>query len=254
MILYDFPLSPFAQKVKIALREKGLPFERRNAMDPAHAEDFARGNPRREFPMLVDGAARIPDSTVILDYLDERFPGQPMLPGDPDVRAALRGLEELADTRLEAVIYCIAEVSAFPAGEDAAAAAVIAASRSELARLHDVLAGRLGDEAFFGGDTPGRADFSLLPSLNAGRVLRLGPEDGPLAGWLARMNARPAVAETVAEIKPCLADFRAEMDRIRRGEARRQIRDHRLDWLIQAGGLPIIAKRLAAGEIRFSSM
>ncbi len=45
-ILYEFALSPFVQKVKIALREKGIDFDRRNGFDPAHGADFARGNPR----------------------------------------------------------------------------------------------------------------------------------------------------------------------------------------------------------------
>ena len=69
--LFEHPLSPYAQKVKIALYEKGLPFERvlvdLNARgDDAVYQEFVLANPRREVPALVDGDVRIFDSTVIL--------------------------------------------------------------------------------------------------------------------------------------------------------------------------------------------
>ena len=64
--LYEHPLSPYAQKVKIALREKGLEFE---AVAPAGIGaggaqgDFAKASPRGEVPALVDGEVSIFDST-----------------------------------------------------------------------------------------------------------------------------------------------------------------------------------------------
>jgi glutathione S-transferase len=251
-ILYEFALSPYVQKVKIALREKGIDFDRRNGFDPAQAADFAQGNPRREVPLLVDDDARIWDSTVILDYVDERWPEPPLLPADPAARAQARLLEELADTRLEALNFCIAEVMTFPVDEDAAAAAVVAASKAEIARQHDALVARLGDADYFGGAAPNRADIALLPHVNASRVMKNGPDGGPLADWLGRMNARPSVAATVREIKEALREFKELIGRVQRGEDKRQVRDHRLDWLVSAGGLPILAKRLEADSIRFS--
>ena len=107
LILYEFAISPFVQKVKIALREKGIDFEARYGFAQEHAEDFGRGNPRREVPFLVDGDLRIGDSTVVLDYIDERWPDPPLMPADPAARAKVRLLEELADTRLEALNFCI---------------------------------------------------------------------------------------------------------------------------------------------------
>ncbi len=249
-VVYELALSPFVQKVKIALREKGVAFETRGVQVPG----FEEGNPRREVPLFVDGNTRIWDSTVILDYIDERWPEPPLLPPDPTGRAEVRLLEELADTRLEALNFCIAEVTGFPAGEDAAAAAVVERSRAELARLHGVLADRLGEKSYFGGDRPDRADISLLPHLNASRVMKNGPDDGPLGAWLERMNARPAVQATVQEVKAGIAELKQLMARVASGEAQRRVRDHRLDWLMSAGGAPIVMKRLAEGSIRFSSL
>jgi len=252
LILYEFAISPFAQKTKIALREKGIEFEARNVFAPGHADDFRRGNPRRELPFLVEDDLRVNDSTVILDYLEERWPDPPLMPTDPADRAAIRLIEELADTRLEALNFCISEVMTFPVDEAATAEAVVAASRSEIARLHAGLTTRLGGAAYFGGSAPNRADVSLWPHVNASRAMRNGPYKGPLAEWARRMRARPSVASTVGEIKPVLDEFKQLMGQAQRAETTRLLRDHRLDWLVQAGGAPILMKRLAAGNVRFS--
>jgi glutathione S-transferase/RNA polymerase-associated protein len=72
--LYDHPLSPYAQKVKIALREKGLAFETAmpGGLGAGGAQgDFVEASPRAEVPALVDGDVRVFDSTIILEYLDD---------------------------------------------------------------------------------------------------------------------------------------------------------------------------------------
>jgi glutathione S-transferase/RNA polymerase-associated protein len=70
--LYDHPLSPYAQKVKIALREKGQPFETLTpgGLGAGGAQgEFIQANPSAELPALVDGEEKIFDSTIILEYL-----------------------------------------------------------------------------------------------------------------------------------------------------------------------------------------
>ena len=77
MLLYEHPLSSYAQKVKIALREKGLDFkvETPAALGSGKVEGaFAEASPRNEVPALVDGDVRIFDSTIILEYLDDAYP------------------------------------------------------------------------------------------------------------------------------------------------------------------------------------
>ena len=77
VIVYDHPLSPYAQKVKIALLEKGVAFE---APLPeaigigGAAGDFVTTNPRAEVPALIDGDVRVFDSTIILEYIEDRWP------------------------------------------------------------------------------------------------------------------------------------------------------------------------------------
>jgi glutathione S-transferase/RNA polymerase-associated protein len=70
--LFDHPLSPYAQKVKISLIEKGVEFEAPlpTGIGSGTTEDqFASSNPRGEVPTLIDGELAIFDSTVILEYI-----------------------------------------------------------------------------------------------------------------------------------------------------------------------------------------
>jgi len=93
MRLYSGPLSLFTGKVRIALDEKGLeyelvsvPFSRAAGYEPKHPE-VVRLNPKRQVPVLVDGDLALYDSTLILEYLEDRHPSPPLLPADPAARA-----------------------------------------------------------------------------------------------------------------------------------------------------------------------
>jgi glutathione S-transferase len=120
MLLYEHPLSSYAQKVKIALREKGLDFtvETPQALGSGKADGkFAAASPRNEVPALVDGDVRIFDSTIILEYLEDKFPSPPLLPRDPAARANARMIEELCDTLYEAVNWGLSEIRWFKRAE-----------------------------------------------------------------------------------------------------------------------------------------
>src|SRR3546814_13047470 len=71
LLLYDVPLSPFAQKVKMALVEKGLDYDTRIPTLGAPDAAFAAARPRHAVPALLAGAVAIFDSTVILEYIAE---------------------------------------------------------------------------------------------------------------------------------------------------------------------------------------
>src|SRR5260370_7973182 len=108
MLLYERPLSSYAQKVKIALREKGLDFkvETPPALGSGRADgQFAATSPRNEVPALIDGEAHIFDSTIILEYLEDKFPSPPLLPREPPHRANPPIIEALSDT-LHHTINC----------------------------------------------------------------------------------------------------------------------------------------------------
>ena len=96
--LYDHPLSPYAQKVKIALLEKGLAYHAPmpGGLGAGGAQGvFVEASPRAEVPALVDGDVRIFDSTIILEYLDDAYPDPAMRPASAAERARVRMLEEV---------------------------------------------------------------------------------------------------------------------------------------------------------------
>ena len=83
MKLYSGPLSLFTAKVRIALDEKDVPYERievgwslAKRYEPHHPDVVAL-NPKKQVPVLVDGDVVVYDSTLILEYLEERFPRSP---------------------------------------------------------------------------------------------------------------------------------------------------------------------------------
>lgn len=72
LVLYDDVFSPYARKVRIALYEKGIAFERVRALHgDCSRTDFVDVNPRAEVPALSDDDSAIYDSTVICEYLED---------------------------------------------------------------------------------------------------------------------------------------------------------------------------------------
>jgi glutathione S-transferase len=93
-------VSPYVRKVLACLNLKGLDYE----VDPITPffgnEEYERLSPLRRIPVLIDGDFSVSDSSVICTYLDEAYPGRPLLPASAPARARARWFEEYADTRL----------------------------------------------------------------------------------------------------------------------------------------------------------
>ena len=93
LALYHNDMSTCAQKVRLMLAEKGLEWESRHLDLRAgeHQQDwYVKLNPRAVVPTLIDGDIAVPESNVINEYLDERFPDPPRKPADPLGRARMR--------------------------------------------------------------------------------------------------------------------------------------------------------------------
>lgn len=254
--LYEAPGSPYAQKIKIALREKALPFdaETPDSLGTGRTDDdFGTGNPRSEVPMLVDGGVRIFDSTIILEYIEERWPAPPLLPADPAARAFARMTEDVCDTQYEAITWGFGEVKAFGRASGALADTLYAAAARQTATLQAWLAGRLGVQDWFGGDVFSRADIALAPLLHRSVLNGMGPAAGsPLDLWYRRLVQRPSVASTFAEYAAAAARLPATVEAFKSGRKIREYRDHRLEWMIKSGGIDVVLAGLRDRSIRFA--
>lgn len=98
------PGSPYVRKVLAVCDMKGVPYEL-DPIVPFFGDDrFSELNPLRRIPIFGDGEVSVSDSTVICEYLEERYPSPPLLPAAAGQRARARWIEEFADTRLGDVL------------------------------------------------------------------------------------------------------------------------------------------------------
>lgn len=98
------PGSPYVRKVLAVCEIKGVPY-RLDPIVPFFGDDrFSELNPLRRIPVYIDDEVSVSDSTVICEYLEERFPTPALLPATPAERARARWIEEFADTRLGDVL------------------------------------------------------------------------------------------------------------------------------------------------------
>jgi glutathione S-transferase len=94
------PGSPYVRKVLAVCAIKGVPYEL-DPIVPFFGDDtFGEISPLRRIPVYSDDQVILCDSTVICEYLEDRFPNPRLMPADPPDRAHARWVEEFADTRL----------------------------------------------------------------------------------------------------------------------------------------------------------
>lgn len=94
-------VSPYVRKVLACMALKGVDDYEIDPITPFFGdEEFARLSPLRRIPVLVHGDLVLTDSSVICAWLDDEFPGRPLLPESPANRARARWLEEYADSRM----------------------------------------------------------------------------------------------------------------------------------------------------------
>ena len=256
VILYEHVLSPYAQKVKIALREKSVAFEvtSPDGMGAGGAAGgFVVANPRAEVPALIDGEVAIFDSTIILEYLEDRWPTPALLPASPADRARVRMIEEVMDTHFEAVNWGMGELNWFRRAEGDLAKTLTDTAARQTQGFFAWLEDQLGERAWFNGEAFGWGDLSVVPYVGTAISVGNRPEAGSrLATWLERAMARDSVSKTVAEARAFSMPTSGLSEAVRAGLFKREYRDHRLEWMIKSGGLDVVVKGLAAGNIRFS--
>ncbi len=254
--LFDHPLSPYAQKVRIALREKGVPFELAlpgGLGAGGAAGDFVAANPRAEVPALIDGDVRVFDSTIILEYLEDRFPTPALLPASPADRARVRMIEEVMDTHYEAINWAMGEIDWFRRAEGEKAAALKATAGRQTAGFLAWLERQLGGRTWFNGESFGWGDLAVVPYVASSAAMGFrAPEGSAMAAWLSRVLARPSVAETVGEARNFSREGSGVAEAVAAGLFKREYRDHRLEWMMKSGGVDIVLKGLEAGNIRFT--
>ena len=204
MKLYSGPLSLFTAKVRIALAEKRIsyerievPFSRANGYSPKLPEMLAL-NPKGQVPVLVDGDLAVYDSTIIFEYLEETHPLPPLYPKDPADRARCRQAEAAADELYFPHVWTLIRETFYQPDVSKRDTAAIAAARAAIAATHRELNEKLAGREYLLGDFT-VADIAYFMVTLFAANLGTAPDAslGNVHAWLARMTARPAVRDEV---------------------------------------------------------
>jgi glutathione S-transferase len=209
--LYYHPLSSFCQKVLIALYENATPFE------PVFV-DFANSESRKafleiwpigKFPVLKDEARDhlVPESTTIIEYLAQHFPGAvKLVPDDPDVARQTRFRDRFFDLYVAVPMQKIvldrlrAEGQHDPVGVDQA--------RAQMKTALDLIDEAMAKKTWAMGETFTMADCAAAPALAyANRVMPFSDSHRHAGKYLQRLVSRPSFARALKEAEPYQKNF-----------------------------------------------
>lgn len=194
--LYTFPPSTNSRKVRIALLEKGLEFERVN-VDLSKREqkqpEYLKIHPYGQVPALDDEGFVVYDSTVINEYLEDEYPYPPLMPKDSEGRARARMMEDFRDTHFNPPCVKIIYEMRKPEGERVAD--VIATAKADINKCFDRLETELQGKEYLAGafslaDVAFMANLELLDRFQ----IAVDPKYANTTAWIARLRARPSFA------------------------------------------------------------
>mgnify|MGYP001233661352 FL=1 len=194
--LYTFPPSTNSRKVRIALLEKGLEFERIN-VDLSKREqkqpEYLKIHPYGQVPALDDEGFVVYDSTVINEYLEDEYPYPPLMPKDSEGRARARMLEDYRDTHFNPPCVKIIYEMRKPEGERDAN--VIATAKADINKCFDRIDMELQGKEYLA-DAFSLADIAFMANLELLDRFQVAvdPKYANTTAWIARLKARPSFA------------------------------------------------------------
>ena len=220
LIVYGGAVSPFVRKVRITLAEKGVPYtlEQVNPFTPP--PEFLAISPLKRIPVLRDtdipGANNtLPDSSIICDYLEHKYPKPALYPADPFERAKALWYEEYADSVMAQNIgrglFFERIVKKMMRGQTDEAVCQKTLTQ-ELPPLFDHIEKEIGDKQFLAGGAFSIADISvgtmIVNLVHSGEAV--DPKRWPkFAAYITRIHARPSFKAMIDEETPLITRFRA---------------------------------------------
>jgi glutathione S-transferase len=184
LTMYDAARCPYCARARIALAEKDIEFESFEIDLADRPQWIYEKNPTGRVPVIEEDAWVLPESSVIMEYLEERYPEPPLLPPDPGDRALARVWIFRHDDFTKPYY-------ALRRGEEGAAALF----HEQLAKLDAALESR----PWLTGAEYGLADIAYVPwVLRARDMLGVSLDEFPaIRSWLDRLVERPAIAREV---------------------------------------------------------
>ena len=198
----------FSQRVLVAAIEKGIGFESVLIDTANKPEWFLKLSPYGKVPVLQHGDSVVFESSIILEYLDEAFPGVPMMPSAPLQRAHARFWIDFANARLHP---CFMDLLKAPA---ASIARAVTAFEDALSMIEAELASRNMPSPYFTGPAFSLVDAAYGPAFERFSVLpihrRYAVPDRfeRVLAWMRALAARPSLVRTACTLERHLANTR----------------------------------------------
>jgi glutathione S-transferase len=204
--LYFHPLSSYCWKALIALYETGADFTpvEINLQDPEHDAILRKLWPPRKFPVLKDTARDtvVPESTTIIEYLAQHYPGATdlCLFSDPDRARQTRLRDRFMDLYVHNQMQKVSDDALRP--DDAKDPYGLDRAKRDLRVALEALDPQLAGKTWMMGESFTMADCSAAPALfYTDRIIPMAGFPN-IAAYLERLKARPSFARVLKEAEP----------------------------------------------------
>lgn len=204
--LYGVPLSPMVRKVLLALEIKQLDYELVPVTPFMKPAGFEKISPLKKIPAWEDDKVTIADSSVICEYLEDRYPEQALYPKTPEEKARARWFEEYADTAMLQVLGTVffERVAKKLINQPADEGKVQEVLQTKLPEICVYLESQVPETDFLFGAEVQLADIALashfINLVHAGVQIDSAEYPG-LSAYIDRIFQHPAVAHRIAEDK-----------------------------------------------------
>ncbi|MFI4934003.1 MAG: glutathione S-transferase family protein [Caulobacterales bacterium] len=208
MKLYSANLSPYATRVRIAIAAKGLSIETVSPPGGLKSPEYLAVNPMGKIPCLVlDDGTSLPESEVIVEYLDDAFPARPLRPANAADAARARLLARMADLYLmTAGLTLFGQMN--PATRDQATVdAGLASIDGALANMETFM----GPGPYAVGKSFSTADCALAPVFFFMGVFGQVFGRGDLLAGHPKLSAYWRHLQTDPAVKPALGEMQAAL-------------------------------------------
>jgi len=202
---YFHPLSSYCQKVLIALYENDTPFTPRivNLMDEQERAEFRKLWPVGKFPVLRDEAndLTLPESTIIIEYLGNHYPGRSeLIPRDADAATRTRLHDRFYDLHVHDHMQKIVGDRLRPA--DKKDLLGVAQAKEKLDTAYRIIDQQMASKTWSAGESYSMADCAASPALFYANLVHPFATYENLSAYFGRLSARPSFARCVTEAKP----------------------------------------------------
>jgi glutathione S-transferase len=203
LTLHEHPFAAYCWKVLIPLFELDLPFERRLVDDEDARIRLAELWPMSSIPVLVDDDAglTLPESTVIVEYLDRLGDAPRLIPADPAHALQVRLWDRIVDGYVMTPMQKIVGDNLRPKGHGDPEG--VREARARLDRAYELLDSHLAGREWLAGAAFSLADCAAAPALYYGRVVNRWDEKrlSELTRYFSALTARPAVVRVIDEAR-----------------------------------------------------